>query len=74
LKNLNEPPAVAFQRIIVPRFGTYSRKSVSSTTVEGNVSCLMICLAMDESRTSPLGKSSPTLDDPLFLRERTRTE
>lgn len=74
LKNLNEPPSVAFQRIIVPRFGTYSRKSVSSTTVEGNVSCLMICLAMDETRASPLGKSSPTLDDSLFIRGRPRTE
>lgn len=75
LKSLNEPPAVAFQRIIVPRFGTYSRTSVSSTTVEGNVSCIMICLAMDELRTSPTGKSaSPTQDNFLLARERTRTE
>jgi S-adenosylmethionine decarboxylase len=74
LKNLHEPPAVAFQRILVPRFGTYSRTSVSSTTVEGNVSCIMICLSMDELRTSPNGKAPSPINDSLLLRQRTRTE
>lgn len=55
LKNLSEPPATAFKRVHVPRFGSYARTSVSSTTVEGNVSCIMICLAMDERRMSPTG-------------------
>jgi len=55
LKKLSEAPASAFKRVIVPRFGSYARTSVSSTTVEGNVSCIMICLAMDDRRVSPIG-------------------
>lgn len=54
LKDQAESPFVAFKKIYVPRFGTYSRTSVSSTTVEGNVSCIMINLTMDEVRHSPI--------------------
>lgn len=57
LKNQTESPFLAFKKIYVPRFGNYTRTSVSSTTVEGNVSCIMINLMMDELRNSPVDGS-----------------
>mmetsp|Transcript_3615 Transcript_3615/g.3574 ORF Transcript_3615/g.3574 Transcript_3615/m.3574 type:complete len:493 (-) Transcript_3615:158-1636(-) len=54
LKNQTESPFLAFKKIYVPRFGNYTRTSVSSTTVEGNVSCIMINLMKDELRNSPI--------------------
>lgn len=45
LKSLTEAPS-SIKHVVVPRFGTYTRTSVSTTTVEGGVTCVMMCFAM----------------------------
>jgi len=48
LKTLIEAPA-SLRRILVPRAGTYVRTSVSSTTVEADLSCTMACFSLEET-------------------------